>query len=85
LTFPRGKAELLRAERESSEEAMRLAVADMTCSHCTAAVTAAVRGVDPEATVRTDIAAGTVEVETRVAPERLVAALEAAGYPARPA
>jgi len=64
---------------------MRLAVSDMTCSHCAAAVTAALRGVDPAASVRVDLATGTVEVETDTTSEPLIAALQAAGYPARPA
>lgn len=64
---------------------MRLAVSDMTCAHCTAAISDAVRGMDPEAIVRTDIAAGTVEIESRAPTERLVEAIAAAGYPARAA
>lgn len=64
---------------------MRLAVADMTCNHCTAAVTEAVHGIDPDATVHVDLAAGTVEIESHAPTERLVSAIASAGYPARPA
>lgn len=64
---------------------MRLAVADMTCNHCIAAVTDAVRGIDPGASVRVELATGIVEIESPAPVERLVAAIEAAGYPARAA
>ena len=44
------------------------------------AITGAIRAKDPEATVRVDLAAGTVEAETRLPRETVAAAVEEEGY-----
>ena len=62
-----------------------LIVENMTCAHCARAVTEALRAADPAAEVAVELAAGRVAVESALAPERLAAAVAAAGYPARPA
>jgi len=60
---------------------MKFNVPDMTCGHCVATVTKAVKALDPAAEVRTDLAGKLVTVES-IAPAASVAkALEAAGYP----
>lgn len=56
-------------------------VENMSCGHCVAAVTAAVRQVDPGAEVVVDVAAGRVAVAGAAGPERVAAAIRAAGYP----
>jgi copper chaperone CopZ len=63
----------------------RLKIGGMTCGHCVDAVEKALRNQDGvrNATVRLDEGAAEVEYEEgRVAPEQLVAAVEAEGYSA---
>lgn len=55
-------------------------VEGMSCQHCVRAITGAIRAKDPEATVRVDLAAGTVEAETRLPRETVAAAVEEEGY-----
>ena len=56
-------------------------VEDMSCGHCVAAITQAVKGVDPAALVRVDLAAHRVEVDSTGADaRRLAEAIEEAGY-----
>jgi copper chaperone len=59
---------------------MEFRVEGMTCGHCEAAVERAVRGVDPEASVAVDRAAGRVRIESRADPAALRQAIEAEGY-----
>lgn len=60
-----------------------LGVDGMTCGGCERAVAAAIAAVDPAAKVTVDRASGRVVVETTLAPDHAVAAVEAAGYEAR--
>jgi copper chaperone len=55
-------------------------VAGMTCQHCVRAVTEAIRGLDPQAEVAVDLAAGTVAVATSLSPDQVAAAVTAEGY-----
>lgn len=58
-------------------------VPDMSCAHCKAAVEGELNKLDGVERSRADIENNTVEVtydESRVAPERLAQAIEAAGY-----
>jgi copper chaperone len=64
---------------------LRLIVDGMSCGHCVASVTEAVKGVDPAAEVRVDLAAKTVEAQTQADPAGVSAAIAAAGYAPRPA
>jgi len=57
-------------------------VPDMTCGHCVSVVTKAVRSVDADAAVSTDLSAQTVTVKSAAAPSALQSALDKAGYPA---
>ncbi len=57
-------------------------VTGMTCGHCVRAVTEAVRGVDPAATVDVDLASGRGRVESGAASDRLAQAIAAEGYAA---
>lgn len=61
---------------------LTLNVPDMTCGHCVSVVTKAVKSVDPDAAVTTDLSAQTVTVESAAAAAVLQSALEKAGYPA---
>lgn len=63
----------------------RFEVSGMTCGHCVRAVTEAIHGVDAAAQVEVDLGAGRVTVRDGTAsPDRLVQAIAAEGYPARP-
>lgn len=64
---------------------LKLNVPDMTCGHCAAAVTKAVKDVDASAVVQVDLATKTVAVRTAADPGKVSAALADAGYPARAA
>lgn len=60
----------------------RFLVPDMSCGHCKAAVENAVRTLDAEARVDVDLDAKTVEIGTSKGEADVLAALEAAGFPA---
>ena len=61
---------------------LKLKVPDMTCGHCVASVTKAVKSVDAAASVNVDLASRTVEIDSAAEPAKVSKALEAAGYPA---
>ncbi len=52
----------------------------MSCSHCVAAITEAVRSIDPQADVEVDLSSKTVRVESSASRERVAASLIEAGY-----
>ena len=60
---------------------MKFNVPDMTCGHCVATVTRAVKALDPAAEVKADLAGKTVTVQTSVPAVAVARALDAAGYP----
>jgi copper chaperone len=64
---------------------LRFNVEGMSCGHCVGAVTRAVQGLDPQADVRVDLAAKTVEARTTVASASVAKAIEDAGYAVRAA
>lgn len=64
---------------------LRYTIENMTCGHCVATVTKAVRGVDAHAKVRADIAGRRLEVATAAASDGISAAIAAAGYRVTPA
>ena len=59
-----------------------LSVPDMTCGHCKASVEAALATVPGVARVAVDLTAHRVDVEGAAAPEAMVQALDAIGFPA---
>lgn len=59
---------------------LRFNVDGMSCNHCVQAVTKAVKGVDPDAGVRVDLAAKLVEADTQADPKRVLQAIADAGY-----
>lgn len=60
---------------------MKFNVPDMTCGHCVAAVTKAIKAVDGAAEVKTDVAGKTVTVESTATAAALSRAMDQAGYP----
>jgi len=55
-------------------------VKGMNCGHCTQAITKAIAGLDPQATVDTDIPKQTVKVTSSLDQEKLRDAIVDAGY-----
>lgn len=64
---------------------MKFHVPDMSCGHCTAAITKGVKTIDPAAEVLTDLDTRTVTVTSDRSEEQLSAAIHAAGYETSPA
>ncbi|MBE2292239.1 MAG: heavy-metal-associated domain-containing protein [Xanthomonadales bacterium] len=59
---------------------MKLVVEGMTCGHCAKAVTGAIHGLDSDAEVLVDLAAGTVRIDGRIRQEDAVQAIQDRGY-----
>ncbi|AIS18350.1 copper resistance protein CopZ [Pseudomonas rhizosphaerae] len=57
-------------------------VQGMTCGHCVRAVTQAISAHDPAAQVQVDLAAGKVETNSHLPPERIVQLIAEEGYSA---
>jgi copper chaperone len=55
-------------------------VGGMNCGGCVAAVTRAIRNLDPKAQVAVDLASGEVSVEGDLARDAVQRAVEAAGF-----
>jgi copper chaperone len=58
-------------------------IPDMTCGHCRAAVEAAMRDLDPSATVAVDLESRTAEIASAAPEDAVRARLMQAGYPAQ--
>jgi copper chaperone len=56
-------------------------IPDMSCGHCAGRVTQALQRADPACTVRIDLAARRVQVQTAEDRQALAHALAEAGYP----
>lgn len=61
---------------------LRFHVAKMSCGGCAASVTKAIQGIDATAGVDVDLTAKLVTVRSAADPDRIGAAITAAGYPA---
>jgi copper chaperone len=59
---------------------LRFTVEGMNCNHCLQSVTKAVKSVDPQADVRVDLKARTLEVDTNASATAVQKAVEHAGY-----
>jgi copper chaperone len=55
-------------------------VEGMSCGHCVKAITQAVQDKDPAATVRVDLAAREVGVESALSAEQVIEAISEEGY-----
>ena len=58
---------------------------DMSCGHCVAAITEALKAADAQARVEIDREARTADVNSALSREALAATLTEAGYPPAPA
>ena len=58
-------------------------IPDMNCGHCKAAVEAAVRKLDPDASIEVDLAARRAEIQSSQAVAAVIAALDAVGFPVK--
>ncbi|ARB30895.1 heavy-metal-associated domain-containing protein [Pseudomonas tolaasii] len=58
-------------------------VEGMTCGHCVRAVTQAVQSQDPAASVKVDLAAKEVGVQSRLSAEQVISLITEEGYSAR--
>lgn len=59
-----------------------LDIPDMTCGHCASAVESAVKSVDSNANVVVDLGTKIASIDSAVAPEAFIAAIDDAGYKA---
>jgi copper chaperone len=64
---------------------IQLQVPDMSCAHCTGAITKAIRELDPDAKLSFDMTAHSVAIDTDEPLESVMSTLKDAGYPATPA
>lgn len=62
----------------------RFTLPDMSCGHCVAAITQALKTADAQAGVEIDREAKTAQVDSSLPREALAAALTEAGYPPAP-
>jgi len=60
-------------------------VQDMTCGHCAATITDAVKTVDPASRCEIDLASRRVTVDSAFSAERIAAAIAKAGFTPVPA
>jgi len=81
LTFQRGQGPN-RAYHNGEIEMTKFSVPDMTCGHCKAAVEAALKGLDANASVDVDLETHVVSVNASGAVPPMIAALKEAGYSA---
>jgi copper chaperone len=58
-------------------------VEGMTCGHCVKAVTQAVQSKDPAASVKVDLAAKEVGVESRLSADKVISLITEEGYTAK--
>jgi copper chaperone len=60
-------------------------VQGMSCGHCVKAVTQALQAKDPDAEVKVDLGAKTVEVQSKLPSETVIEAIREEGYEVSPA
>lgn len=58
-------------------------VQGMSCGHCVKAITNAVQAKDPAASVRVDLAAREVGVESSLSAEQVIEVISEEGYPVK--
>ncbi len=59
---------------------MKFNVPEMSCGHCTAAITKEIEAIDPGADVTTNLEDHTVTVETTQSADAITQAIKSAGY-----
>lgn len=80
LDLPIVESFIVKAFFALMEGKMKFEVKDMSCGGCARAITRAVTGIDPAARLDVDIAAKIVKIDSVLPPQRLAAAIEAAGF-----
>lgn len=63
---------------------MNFHVPEMSCGHCTAAITKEIKALDRSAVISTDLETRTIEVTSVETAGAVIAAVKAAGYDATP-
>jgi Cu+-exporting ATPase len=76
---PRANPEPVSTQGENTM--YELTVEDMTCKHCVGRVTKAVQEIDGEAKVDIDLPSKKVKIDSQANLDRIVQAIDAAGYP----
>lgn len=61
---------------------MKFHVPDMSCGHCTAAISKSIKTTDPTAQVDTDLETRIVSVKTSSQPDAILQSIKSAGYDA---
>ena len=61
---------------------MKFHVHDMSCGHCTAAISKSIKTADPAAQVETDLETRIVSVKTSSQPDAILQSIKSAGYDA---
>lgn len=56
-------------------------IPDMSCGHCVASVTKAIKAADPDATADVDLIKRRALVTSKADPQAIAAAIDEAGYP----
>lgn len=79
LDLPTVGSPIFLPSKEMEENAMRFHIPKMSCGGCAESIEAAIRSVDPQATVAPDLKGRTVEVVTGEPRAALEAALATAG------
>jgi copper chaperone CopZ len=62
---------------------LELIVNDMTCGHCVQRVTQAILHIDPSAQIQTDLERHEVRIESTQPDDKIIEALDEAGYTAQ--
>ncbi|GLR66436.1 hypothetical protein GCM10010909_11160 [Acidocella aquatica] len=68
----------------ASETSLQVTVPDMDCSSCVRAITAAVQGVDPHATVAADLQSKKVVIGGDAQAQQFIEAIREAGFSVTP-
>ncbi len=60
---------------------LNLTLPDMSCGHCTNAITQALKALDPDCSLEFDLAEHSVKIDSKLSQEELVRVLTEEGYP----
>jgi copper chaperone len=77
----RGSIAIVSESERQETRMLRFLVPDMTCSHCVAAITEAVKALDTGARVEAELGRRLVSVATAEDPQDVSSAIAAVGYP----
>jgi copper chaperone len=77
----RGSIAIVSESERQETRMLRFLVPDMTCSHCVAAITEAVKALDTGARVEAELGRRLISVATAEDPQDVSSAIAAVGYP----